>query len=175
MSIHAVIVIGISCIVADGLAVGMGEYLSSKAHSTYIQAERRREQYDYKNSREEEIRSLVLLFQNKGMTEDDAELVALKMSQYENLFVGLMLTEGKGLLAPQDTEFELCADAGTMFLSFSFFGSLPLVALFALSQFLVDEQLNYGICLMISMTMVVLFGFARNSFWYLKQNRSTVD
>lgn len=153
-----------SCIFADGLAVGMGEYLSSKAHNKYVQAERRRQQYDYRNCRDEEMRSLVDLFKLKGMRLDDAELIVSKLSQYENLFVNLMMTERKGLLISEDTELELCTDAGVTFLSFALFGSLPLFAVLICAKLGIQSDINYGIALLLTSVMIIIFGFIRSTF-----------
>jgi VIT1/CCC1 family predicted Fe2+/Mn2+ transporter len=165
LSVHTVLIIGISCVIADGLAMGVGEYQSSKAHNKYVQAERRREQYDYKNYREEGVGTLIRIFTEKGMTQDDAELVVNKMSQYENLFVNFMITEGKGLLIPEDTEYDLCADSGTMFLSFAFFGSVPMISIYICACFGIEQNINYAIALAVTMVLLLLFGFIKSTFW----------
>ncbi|CAM9345789.1 unnamed protein product, partial [Ectocarpus fasciculatus] len=165
LPVRVVVIIGVSCVVANGLAVGLGEYLSSKAHYKYVLAERRREQYDYKNYRDEEVRSLVSLFRSQGMSTDDAELVVGKLSKYENLFVNLMLTEEKGLVLPEDTEFELCTDAGLMFLAFGCFGSIPLCTVYAGAVFGLPLHVNYAAALAIALIMLVVFGYIKTSFW----------
>ena len=55
--------------------MGAGEYLSSKAHRDYVLTEKRREQWEYKNYKEGEIKEMVLLFTQRGMSSADAELV----------------------------------------------------------------------------------------------------
>jgi VIT1/CCC1 family predicted Fe2+/Mn2+ transporter len=54
-----VLVLGFSNIFADALSMGVGEYLSSKAHNEYVLAEKRREEWELKNHREGEIREMV--------------------------------------------------------------------------------------------------------------------
>ena len=165
LPVEVTLILGLSCIFADGVAFGMGEYLSSKAHSKYVQAERRRAQYDYKNYKDEEIRSLIELFISKGMSHPDAEVVVNKLSNYESLFVNLMITEGKGLVIPQDTEFDLCKDALVMFLSFAIFGSLPLIGMYAATYFDSSRHLNYAIALFIAVILMVIFGLVKSTFW----------
>lgn len=147
------------------MAIGLGEYLSSKAHKKYILAERRREQWEYKNCRENEIRSLIALFRKKGMSESDAELVVNKMAQYENLFVNMMITEERGLLIPEDTEIELCTDAGVMFVSFATFGSIPLLVILACDFLGFARHWNYIIALCIAVAMLTIFGLIKSSMW----------
>jgi DNA damage-binding protein 1 len=51
-----VLVLGFSSIVANAISVGAGEYLSSKAHREFVQAEKRRELWEFKNYRADEIK-----------------------------------------------------------------------------------------------------------------------
>ena len=61
------------------------------------------------------------------MTRKDAELVVTKMAQYENFFVGLMVSEELGLQIPEGDDAELLSDAFVMFLSFCLCGALPII------------------------------------------------
>ena len=151
--------------IANGLACGMGEYFSSKAHKKYILAERRKEKYNYKNYRDEGMQVLIETFQDKGMSSDDARLIVQRMSNYENLFVHFMVTLGKGLQIPEDTEYELCTDSGTLFFSFSFLGSLPLLAVCLMSYFGMEENVSYAISLGLTAGMITILGFVKSSFW----------
>lgn len=47
-----VLIVGVSSIVADGLSMGLGEYLSSKAMNEYVAIERKREQWELAHHRE---------------------------------------------------------------------------------------------------------------------------
>lgn len=49
---QAVLIVGVSSIVADGLSMGLGEYLSSKAMNEYMDIERKREEWELANHRE---------------------------------------------------------------------------------------------------------------------------
>ncbi|CAM9698772.1 unnamed protein product, partial [Ectocarpus sp. 8 AP-2014] len=46
---QAVLIVGVSSIVADGLSMGLGEYLSSKAMNEYMDIERKREEWELAN------------------------------------------------------------------------------------------------------------------------------
>mmetsp|Transcript_1671 Transcript_1671/g.2646 ORF Transcript_1671/g.2646 Transcript_1671/m.2646 type:complete len:282 (-) Transcript_1671:194-1039(-) len=122
-----VLILGLSNVFADALAMGAGEYLSSKAHRDYVLTEKRREQWEYKNYKEGEIKEMVLLFTQRGMSSADAELVVRKMAEYEDFFVDLMVTEELGLQLPDEDEIGLVKDGLVMFFSFAAFGLLPLL------------------------------------------------
>lgn len=49
---QAVLIVGVSSIVADGLSMGLGEYLSSKAMNEYMAIERKREEWELANHRQ---------------------------------------------------------------------------------------------------------------------------
>ncbi|CAE7649898.1 VIT2, partial [Symbiodinium microadriaticum] len=104
---ETVLILGLSNVLADALAMGVGEYLSSKAHRDFVLTEKRREQWEYKNYKDGEIKEMTLLFTQRGMGAADAELVVKKMAEYEEFFVNLMVTEELGLQVPDEDEWGL--------------------------------------------------------------------
>jgi vacuolar iron transporter family protein len=55
---HVVLVMGFSTIAANALSMGAGEYLSSKAHREFIQAEKRRELWEFKHFKDVETKEV---------------------------------------------------------------------------------------------------------------------
>ena len=53
-----VVVIGFASIAANALSMGAGEYLSSKAHKDFVQAEKRREMWEFKHFKDVEIKEV---------------------------------------------------------------------------------------------------------------------
>ena len=49
---------GFSTIAANALSMGAGEYLSSKAHREFVQAEKRRELWEFKHFKDVEIKEV---------------------------------------------------------------------------------------------------------------------
>ena len=62
MTPQVVLVLGFSNIFADALSMGVGEFLSSKAHNEWVLSERKREKWELENYPEGEVRLLVLIF-----------------------------------------------------------------------------------------------------------------
>ena len=58
---HVVLVMGFSTIAANALSMGAGEYLSSKAHREFIQAEKRRELWEFKHFKDIEIKEVTVV------------------------------------------------------------------------------------------------------------------
>lgn len=54
-------VLGAAVIAANSLSTGVSEFLSSKAHREFIQAEKRRELWEFKNYKDAEIYEVIIL------------------------------------------------------------------------------------------------------------------
>jgi VIT1/CCC1 family predicted Fe2+/Mn2+ transporter len=50
-----ILIIGISNLVANSLSIGISEFLSSRAHREFLLAEKRRERWEYKHYKDNEI------------------------------------------------------------------------------------------------------------------------
>lgn len=131
---QAVLILGVSSIFADGLSMGLGEYLSSKAMNEYIDLERKREEWELTHHRQGEIDTMVALYMRRGMTREDAEEVLTRLSKYDQFFVNVMMAEELGLpsyAAPLD-EGGSIREGLVTFASFAVSGVLPLLV-YALS------------------------------------------
>ncbi|CAM9243039.1 unnamed protein product [Hapterophycus canaliculatus] len=127
LPVAVVLVLGFSNIFADALSMGVGEYLSSKAHNEYVMAEKKREEWELKNHREGEILEMVEIFEERGMSRQDAEDVIEKMAKYDDFFVNLMMNEELGLQVPTGDDDDTIKEGFVMFLSFALFGAMPLL------------------------------------------------
>lgn len=102
LSAGVVLILGFSNIFADALAMGVGEFLSSKAENEWILSERRREEWELENFPEGEIKEMVELYMMKGMNREDAETVITTMAKYKDFFVNVMMTQELQLQVPED-------------------------------------------------------------------------
>ena len=98
------------------------------------------------------------------MARKDAELVVTKMAQYENFFVGLMVSEELGLQVPEGEDSELLADAFVMFFSFALFGAIP-VSFYALGPLdLLSDSNLFLVSSTISIIILVGLGMIKSTF-----------
>ncbi|KAL7500543.1 hypothetical protein ACHAWT_008364 [Skeletonema menzelii] len=158
MPIPVILVLGFSNIFADALAMGVGEFLSSKAENEWILSERKRENWEMENYPEGEIREMIDIYKERGMSHEDAVTVINTMAKYKDFFVDVMMAEELQLQVPEeDHKVESMKEGVAMFCAFASFGSLPLlgyVIIPATFPSLPEEMLFTAAC---AVTGVVLF------------------
>ena len=128
LSTGVVLILGFANLVADGLSMAVGDYLSTKAELEYQRAERRREQWEVENYPEGEKRELVELYVEKGMPEDDAKTIAEIMSRHKETWIEVMMVEELGIVDSGESQIK---NAVVTFFSFAIFGLVPLAAFIA--------------------------------------------
>jgi len=161
MHISVVLVLGFSNIFADALAMGVGEFLSSKAENEWILSERRRENWEMENYPEGEVREMIDIYIERGMSRDDATTVIKVMAKYKDFFVDVMMAEELALQVPQeDHKFESMKEGVVMFCAFASFGSLPLLGYVIIPAVFPALGEEHEILFMVAcvITAMVLFG-----------------
>lgn len=124
LSSGVVLILGFANLLADGLSMAIGDYLSTRAEQQYEAAERQREQWEVEHYPEGEKRELIELYVDKGMPEADAEKIVDILSRHQQAWVDVMMTEELGIV--ESTESPL-ANALVTFCSFALFGLVPLL------------------------------------------------
>eukprot|EP00051_Salpingoeca_urceolata_P016781 m.224981 g.224981 ORF g.224981 m.224981 type:complete len:283 (-) comp18780_c2_seq1:166-1014(-) len=122
-----VIILGFSNLLADGVSMGFGEYLSGQAEQQYLEQERAREVWELENYPEGEHREMIELYQAKGFTREDAETVIGIISKQKDFFIDHMMVQELGLMPP-DLEESPVKQGVVMFVAFLIFGLIPLLA-----------------------------------------------
>lgn len=158
LSTGVVLILGFSNILADALSMGVGEFLSSKAENEWILSERRREEWEFENYPEGEVREMVEIFEERGMSHEDAEQVILTMAKYKDFFVDIMMTQELELQVPEDDHVKESFHEGiVMFLSFATFGAFPILGYVVFPSTFPDATPNQLFGAACGVTGVVLF------------------
>eukprot|EP01012_Entosiphon_sulcatum_P047876 TRINITY_DN6549_c0_g4_i1.p1 TRINITY_DN6549_c0_g4~~TRINITY_DN6549_c0_g4_i1.p1 ORF type:complete len:396 (-),score=51.29 TRINITY_DN6549_c0_g4_i1:29-1216(-) len=92
---------GLSGVLADGIAMGIGEYTSSRAELDFAQRERQREAWEllhFAQGEREEM--LQLLMSKKAMLAPDAEAIVGTLIKYPHIFLDWMLAEELHIIVP---------------------------------------------------------------------------
>jgi len=174
LPVSTVLVLGFSNIFADALSMGVGEFLSSKAHSEWVLSERNREMWEMENYPDGEIQEMIDIYTEKGMGQEDAEMVVRTMARYKDFFVDIMMAQELELQLPdEDFKMESFKEGIVMFFSFAVFGSLPIFGYVIFPLIfgeMTTDELFKAAC---TVTGVVLFimGCVKSNFsaspWYL--------
>mmetsp|Transcript_107193 Transcript_107193/g.284203 ORF Transcript_107193/g.284203 Transcript_107193/m.284203 type:complete len:273 (-) Transcript_107193:562-1380(-) len=159
-----VLIMGFCNLIADGFSMGFGEYTSGKAEMEYALGERRREEWELENYPEGEMKEMVEVYKEKGISEEDACRVIPIMAKYKDFFVDHMMVEELGLLPPDMGE-SPAKQGLVMFTAFVMFGSIPLLgfmilmAVWGKADAAEFKSFAFGIsCALTAMTLLVLGG-----------------
>ncbi|MBA7501006.1 hypothetical protein ES704_03768 [subsurface metagenome] len=118
-----VVILGLANLLADGLSMGIGDYLSSKSEKEYQADERRREEWEVEHYPEGEKLEMLEVYQAKGMSKNDAETVIEIISKYPKAWVDIMMAEELEIIETKDSPVK---NGLVTFLSFAVFGFIPL-------------------------------------------------
>ncbi|HEY1352491.1 MAG TPA: VIT1/CCC1 transporter family protein [Ktedonobacteraceae bacterium] len=94
---HIVLISGLAGMLASALSMGSGAYLATKSEREVYEAEIGRERGEIEEDPEEERAELSLMYQLKGFSEEEANLLATRLSEQPEQFLRTMAHEELGL------------------------------------------------------------------------------
>ncbi|XP_049850284.1 uncharacterized protein LOC126322406 [Schistocerca gregaria] len=124
--ISTIIILGFANLVADGLAMGIGDYISEKSEHDFLSKQYRSKLWRYMNCLDLEKKDMTDFYIKKGMSLENAERVVDILSKRKEHFIDLVMVEKLGLMPPDQNENPLLMGLAT-FLSFLIFGMVPLM------------------------------------------------
>lgn len=126
----AVLVFGLANLFADGVSMGLGEFLSLRSQHDLYRARRNSELRAIATDPEQERTELFEILRQRGLPAGEADTAAAFLSRHPELMADLMMTYEFGMHSP-DEENPFLSGAST-FLSFLLFGAVPLIPYFLL-------------------------------------------
>lgn len=133
MSAGSLLAVGVGNLIAGALGMGIGEYVSSKADRDVALREEARERWEVENNPDGEVYEMIAIYEAKGLSKQDASLVASTLSKYPEFWIEHMMLTEIGML-PADPSDSVLIGGVVMFLSFVIFGSVPLLSYYFLSM-----------------------------------------
>jgi VIT1/CCC1 family predicted Fe2+/Mn2+ transporter len=124
LSSGVVLILGFANLVADGLSMAIGDYLSTKAEIEYNKAERAREAWEVDNFPEGEKKEMVELYTAKGLPREEAVTITDIISKKKEAWVSIMMVEELGIVASDESPLR---NALVTLVSFVVFGFVPLL------------------------------------------------
>ena len=132
LSPQSMLAVGVGNLIAGALGMGIGEYVSSKADRDVALREEARERWEVENNPEGEIFEMIAIYETKGLSRQDASLVASTLAKYPKFWIEHMMLTEIGML-PADPNENVVIGGIVMFISFVLFGSVPLLSYYFLS------------------------------------------
>jgi VIT1/CCC1 family predicted Fe2+/Mn2+ transporter len=150
-----VLIFGFSNKLADGWAMGFGEFVSGMAEIDHAKAERAREEWELENYPEGEIKEMEEIYQERGFTEEEAREVVAIHSKNPKIFVDVMMREELEIdVDIEDTGAPLRC-ALVMFFAFIGFGFLALIPYLGRTGAGMDRVFGAS-CGMVGLALVIL-------------------
>ena len=88
---NIIIVLGLANLLADGLSMSIGSYLSSKADAHHYQKHKKIEYWSVENKPEEEINEIRMIYQQKGFKGEMLEEIVKVITSRKHLWVDEMM------------------------------------------------------------------------------------
>lgn len=125
LPIQTVMILGFANLLADGLAMGLGNYLGTKSEVDYIKRERRMETWETENIPDLERKEVEEIYKNKGFGGKELQRVVDVITANKKVWVDTMMVDELGL--PKE-KFEHPGKNGlATFISFASAGLFPLL------------------------------------------------
>lgn len=125
LSVFVVIILGVANLIADGLSMGLGEYLGTKSERAFYRGEERREEWEvrhYPRIEEREVRKVFTRWGFRGTTLTQAIDV---LRRHPKAWVQIMLNHELGL--SKNTIATPTRSGVVIFFSFIIIGLVPLL------------------------------------------------
>jgi len=169
---NIVLILGVANLLADGLSMAIGAYLSEKSEKEYYNNERKRETWEVENYPEGERLELKEIYKSQGYPDSDIEQLVKIKTAHKKRWVDTMMVEELGLLA--DDKKPLTGSLVT-FASFLIAGALPLLSY--LVGLFVEIPMNIAFYISIGLSGLALFalGAAKVKVTGLKPIRSGLE
>ncbi|MDF1658554.1 MAG: VIT1/CCC1 transporter family protein [Verrucomicrobiales bacterium] len=166
LSSNVILILGFANLIADGIAMAFGDFLSTRAEQQYHASERRREEWELEHYPEGEKKELIEIYEEKGLSEEDASTLVGILEKHPEVMVDTMMVVELGILEEHESPLK---NGMVTFAAFVLFGFIPLLV-FVLMHF-TGWQLN-GMVWACVLTGATLFGlgvaksrFSAGAWW----------
>ena len=118
-----IIILGFANLFADGFAMSIGAYLSTKSDKQNYKKHKEIERWEIENMREREIEEIREIYQEQGFEGELLEQIVQKITENEDVWVDVMMKYELGMI--EDDKSPIAMGLATYF-SFILIGLIPL-------------------------------------------------
>ncbi len=123
LSSGIILILGFANLIADGISMAIGDYLSTKSENEFHELEKKHEKEEVKNYPEIEKKELIRLYIKKGMKKSDAIKLVNDLSKNKKIWIETLVSEELDIAPYGESPIK---NAVFTFLSFIIFGFIPL-------------------------------------------------
>ena len=157
--VGVILVLGFANLLADGLSMAVGNYLSMKSEKDYYEKEKQREEYEvdtYPQGEREEIRQI---YKRKGFTGQNLEKLVELITSKKTVWVDTMMVDELGLLPSNKNPIR----AGlSTYVAFLIAGFIPLL-IFVIALFTpIEPSITFPIAFILTFVTIFIVGSLRS-------------
>ncbi|EAR83460.3 integral membrane protein (macronuclear) [Tetrahymena thermophila SB210] len=168
-----ILALGVSSLIGDGICMSLGDYLSTKSEIEFQRRERHREEWEVDNLPEEEKAEMIELYENKGISREDATQIVEIMSKYKQAWVDIMMVEELGLIPQEENPIK---NAIVTLTSFILFGQIPLIPFVITQIFSIDaNELFFYLSTGLTALFLFVLGYIKSQFTFSKWWKSGLE
>ena len=154
LSSGIVLILGLANLLADGLSMAIGDFLSTRAESEYGESRKKEEEETLKVNPETIQGQIEHLYMEKGVAAEDARALTKILAKYEDLWLSTVMFEKYGVAEEKESPI---INAIVTFTSFCLFGFMPLLA-YILALFIPALSMHtfQAACTLTAVTLFIL-------------------
>jgi vacuolar iron transporter family protein len=153
-----VLTLGLANLLADGVSMGAGAFLSLKSEQEYYDREREREFWEVEHFPDGELEELLDVYRAKGYSAEDAEKLVMIHSKEPDRWVDEMMVQELGMMA--DERRPLHSGLAT-FVAFLIAGSIPLLIYVLGFVADIDPDIRFPVAIVLSGAALFALGAAK--------------
>jgi len=157
LSFVVVLLFGLANLFADGVSMGLGNFLAVRSDQRLYCSIRAKEQDEIQNNPEYEAEETVTILMQKGFSEEDARTLTAIYRKNESYWTDFMMNHE--LEVPDPTDESPFKTGFATFVSFLFFGFVPLIPFVVFGSF--DPQTVFQFSAGGAFVALVLLGVLR--------------
>jgi len=152
LSVNIILILGFANLIADGLSMAVGNFLSIKAGREFVEKERKREEWEIENYPKGEIEEIREIFKKKGFSGKALESAVKIITSNKKIWIDTMMKEELELISDNKSAVK---GALATYAAFVSLGLIPLLA-YILSYFIPFFNQNTFLIAIVA-TLLTLF------------------
>ncbi len=146
---------GLANLFADGVSMGLGNYLSIRSDQKLYESIRVRERHEIEHQPDQEAEETVTILMSYGFTEIDARAITILYRKNPEYWVDFMMNNE--LRIPDPREDNALSSGVATLIAFLCFGAIPLIPFIAMPSF--DPNAIFPVSVIGTATALALLGY----------------